>query len=58
MELWGKGWSLSGQDTRNMEYLGMIVRNDVKYKYYRPNTGEILYDSEPIGRETGLDDSC
>ena len=49
MELWGKGWSLRpGLDPITMEYLGMIVRNGVKYKYYRSNTGEILYDSEPM----------
>lgn len=30
-----------------MEFLGMIVRNGVRYRYYRDEGGEILYDSEP-----------
>ena len=31
--------------------LGMIVRNGVRYRYYRDEGGEILYDSEPERRK-------
>jgi hypothetical protein len=30
-----------------MEFLGMSVRNGVRYRYYRDEGGAILYDSEP-----------
>ena len=47
-ELWGKAWSLRpDQNTTTMEFLGMSVRNGVRYRYYRDEGGAILYDSEP-----------
>ena len=47
-ELWGKAVSLRpDQNPMTMEFLGMIVRNGVRYRYYRDEGGEILYDSEP-----------
>ena len=47
-ELWGQGWSLRpDQDPKTLEYLGTIVRQGIKYKYYRDEGGKILYDSEP-----------
>lgn len=47
-ELWGKAWSLRpDQNTTTMEFLGMFVRNGVRYRYYRDEGGAILYDSEP-----------
>ncbi|MFR3882812.1 MAG: hypothetical protein ACLTX6_11380 [Lachnospiraceae bacterium] len=32
---------------QTMEFLGMSVRNGVRYRYYRDEGGAILYDSEP-----------
>ena len=48
-ELWGKAWSLRPeQNPMTMEFLGMIVRNGVRYRYYRDTL--ILLDLLKIWR--------
>lgn len=47
-ELSEQAWSLRpDQNPATMEFLGMSVRNGVRYRYYRDEGGAILYDSEP-----------